>query len=145
MEKGALSTNAAETTGNLHAKKTKTKLNLNTAQHLSQILTQNYKTPGKLTLLVVQWLRMHLPKNKQTNKKRMHLPTLGTWVQSLIWEDSTCGGAIRPVCQNYWSPCVSRTHTSQQEKPPQWEAYTLQWGVAPLTATRGSLQVAINK
>ena len=54
MEKGALSTNAAETTGNLHAKKTKTKLNLNTAQHLSQILTQNYKTPGKLTLLVVQ-------------------------------------------------------------------------------------------
>lgn len=79
MEKGALSTKATETTGYLHQKKKKKKpLNLKTDQRLSQKLTQNYKTPGRWTLLVVQWLRMHLPKNKQTNKQRMPLPTLGT-------------------------------------------------------------------
>ena len=69
MEKGALSTKAAETTGYLHAKKKKKTLNLKTDQHLSQKLTQNYKTPGRWTLLVVQWFRMHLPKNKQTKKE----------------------------------------------------------------------------
>lgn len=69
MEKGALSTKATETTGYLQAKKKKQTLNLKTDQRLSQKLTQNYKTPGRWTLLVVQWLRMHLPKNKQMNKQ----------------------------------------------------------------------------
>jgi len=29
----------------------------------------------------------------------------GTWVQSLVWEDSTCHGATKPVCQKYCAQC----------------------------------------
>ena len=36
--------------------------------------------------LVVQWLSIHLQ---------------GTWVWSLILEDSTCHGATKPVCHHY--------------------------------------------
>ena len=32
---------------------------------------------------------------------RIHLPTQGTWVQSLIWEDPTCLGATKPLGHNY--------------------------------------------
>ena len=36
----------------------------------------------------VQWLRIHLP-------------THGTWVQSLVWGDPTCHRAGKPVSHNY--------------------------------------------
>ena len=39
----------------------------------------------------------------------------GTWVWSLVWEDSTCCRTTKPMHQNYWSP---RTLALQQEKPP---------------------------
>ena len=81
----------------------------------------------------------------------------GTWVWSLVREDSTCLRATKPVCHNYWacalepashnywahvpqllSPrattteaCASGARALQQEKPPQWEAHALQWRVAP--------------
>ena len=49
---------------------------------------------GYLSSLVVQWLRIHLPMQ-------------GTWVGSLVWEDSTCNRAtskpqllsLRPIAQ----------------------------------------------
>ena len=37
------------------------------------------------TSLVVKWLKILLPMQ-------------GTRVQSLVWEDSTCHGATKPVC-----------------------------------------------
>ena len=40
---------------------------------------------------VVQWLRIFLP-------------MLGTWIQSLVWEDPTCHRATQPVHHSYWSP-----------------------------------------
>ena len=40
------------------------------------------------TYLVVQWLRIHLPRQ-------------GTWVRALVWEDPTCCGATKPVRHNY--------------------------------------------
>ena len=40
--------------------------------------------------LVVQWLRIYLPMQ-------------GTWVQSLVWEDSTCRRATKPMYHNYWA------------------------------------------
>lgn len=68
------------------------------------------------TFLVIWWLRAHMPLQ-------------GTWVQ----EDSTCLRATKPVCYSYWAhtpqvlkPQCSRTWAVQQEKPSQWEAYTLQ-------------------
>ena len=41
----------------------------------------------KKDFLVVQWLRIHLP-------------TQGTEVQSVVWEDSTCHGATKPKRHN---------------------------------------------
>ena len=38
--------------------------------------------------LMIQWLVIFLPMQ-------------GTWVQSLVWEDSTCLGATKPVGHNY--------------------------------------------
>ena len=38
--------------------------------------------------LVAQWVRIHMPMK-------------GTWVQSLIWEDSTSCRATKPVHHNY--------------------------------------------
>ena len=40
------------------------------------------------TSLVAQWVRIHLPMQ-------------GIWVQSLVWEDSTCRGATKPVYHNF--------------------------------------------
>ena len=48
-----------------------------------------------------------------------------------VWKDSTCRGATKPICQNYWAHTlesknrnywthVSRARASQQEKPLQW-------------------------
>ena len=48
------------------------------------------KKKKKKTSLVVQWLRIRLP-------------VQGTWVQSLVQEDSTCCGATKPMCHNYRS------------------------------------------
>ena len=66
----------------------------------------------------------------------------GTQVQALVWEDSTCRGATKPVrhnywahdlelaSHNYWSPRaattearVPRARAPQHEKPRQWEAH----------------------
>ena len=41
------------------------------------------------TSLVVQWLRICLP-------------TQGTWIWSLVWEDPTCCWAAKCLCCNYW-------------------------------------------
>ena len=40
------------------------------------------------TSLVAQWLRIRLPMQ-------------GTQVLALVWEDATCRGATKPVCNNY--------------------------------------------
>ena len=45
------------------------------------------------TSLVVQWLRIHLPGQ-------------GTWVWSLVWEDSTWHRATMRLSHNYSSPCA---------------------------------------
>ena len=42
------------------------------------------------TSVVVHWIRIHLP-------------TQGAWVWSLVWEDPVHGGATKPVRHNYWA------------------------------------------
>ena len=78
-----------------------------------------------------------------------------TQVQSLVQEDPTCQEATNPVHHNYWAwalepgswnywaqelqlpkPTCPKAHAPQQEKPPQWEAWALQWRVALLSKTR---------
>ena len=68
------------------------------------------------TSLVVQWLRIHLP-------------TQGTQVQSLIWEGPTCTTACES-CVLQWLRSHLRACASQQEKLPQWEASTSQQRVS---------------
>ena len=52
---------------------------------------------------------------------RIHQPMQGTRVWSLVQENSTCLGAMRPTFHNCWSPsaCALR-----QEKPQQGESRT---------------------
>ena len=40
--------------------------------------------------MVVQWIRICLP-------------TQGTQVRSLVWDDPTCFGATKPEDHNYWA------------------------------------------
>ena len=51
------------------------------------------------TSLVVQWLGTHLLMQR-------------TWVWSLVWEDSTCCRATKPMSHNYWS-LLPRAHAPQ--------------------------------
>ena len=46
------------------------------------------------------------------------LPVQGTWVQSLVWEDSTCRAATKPECHNYWA-CTRkpRNHNYRSQAP----------------------------
>ena len=67
--------------------------------------------------LVPQWLRVRLP-------------VRGTRVRALVWEDSTCRGATKPVRHNYWA-CASGACAPQGERPQQWEARAPWWRVAP--------------
>ena len=66
---------------------------------------------------MVQWLGIHLPMQ-------------GTQVQSLVWEDSTCQGATKPMHHSYWAHALEpmlhskRSHHSEKpahhnEDPPQ--------------------------
>ena len=52
---------------------------------------------------------------------RICLPMQGTWIQSLVWEDSTCSGATKPVCCNYWSSCALEP-VPCNKRSIQWEA-----------------------
>ena len=92
-------------------------------------LTLNQKTVIR-TSLVAQWLRICLPMQ-------------GTRVRALLWEDSTCRRATKPVRHNYWACTLEptshnywarapRARAPQQEKPPQWEAHAPQRRVAPI-------------
>ena len=67
--------------------------------------------------LVAQWLRICLP-------------TQGTRVRALVWEDPTCRGATRPVSHKCWA-CASGACAPQQERPRQWEARAPRRRVAP--------------
>ena len=63
---------------------------------LLQIYTwiiQKTKFFWPVTSLVVQWLRIHLPRQ-------------GTQDQSLVQEDLTCCGATKPMSHSHWSPCA---------------------------------------
>ena len=41
-----------------------------------------------------------LKKKKLWGTSLVHLAIQGTWIQSLVWEDSTCCGAPKLVCHN---------------------------------------------
>ena len=72
--------------------------------------------------LVAQWLRICLPMQR-------------AWVQSLLWEDSTCVRTTKPQLPSLcaWSLC------SASGEGPQGEACTLQLeSISLLTATRES-------
>ena len=51
------------------------------------------------------------------------LPMQGTWVESLVLEDSIDQGAAEPVCHSYWSlralgPMLRSNRSHWDEKPP---------------------------
>ena len=82
-------------------------------------------------------------------------PTQGTWVWSLVQEDSTCCGATKNHKRqllSLWSslepqlpkPTCPRICALQQERPPRWQARALRLEInSPLAATRESLRAAM--
>ena len=47
---------------------------------------------------------------------RICLPMQGTQVRSLVWEESTCRGATKPVCHNSWATTL---------EPPRCNCWSL--------------------
>ena len=101
------------------------------------------KTRGKLWVTHAQFLlqKSQIPDFPGGPGWRVCLPMQEMWVWSLVWEDSTCHEAnkpvrhnywvhaLEPVSHNYWAPVLRllkprhpRAHALQQEKPSQWEA-----------------------
>ena len=80
---------------------------------------------------MVQWLRAHLP----VWEKR---------VWSLSRKDPTCHGATKPMHHSYWARGPT-ARALQQEKPPQWEACTLQLEKACMQQRRPRQAKKINK
>ena len=90
-----------------------------------QLITSCFLKIPFRTSLVVQWLRICLPRQ-------------GTRVRALVREDLTCHGATKPVRHNYWArvpqllkPTRLEPMLCNKEKPPQWEAHAPQWRVVP--------------
>ena len=46
---------------------------------------------------------------------------MGSWVQSLVQEDSTCHGATKPMCLKYWGPCAYSLWSAKEALIPQLE------------------------
>ena len=90
---------------------------LDPAHTQEEKMSQSHKYQKAGPSLVIQWMRICLP-------------VQGTWVRSLVQEDSTCYGAIKPVCHNYWAGTLEpalynkRSHFSEnsvqfsKEEPP---------------------------
>ena len=73
---------------------------------------------------------VHGVSKSQTWPSDFHLPLQGTWVCSLVQEPSSHMQLRRyPAMTEPWNP---RVLVLQQEKPPQWEAHTMQLESSPL-------------
>ena len=84
---------------------------------------------------VVQWLRIHLS-------------VWGTWVWSLVWEDSTSheatnplfhsywAHALEPTDRNYWSSSAWSLCSTTEERPPQRAALMPQQKESPRAARK---------
>ena len=72
-----------------------------------------------MTFLVVQCIRICLPKQR-------------TWVPFLVWEDSTCCGAIKPVvCATATEACMPSSPGSATREVTTWDACALQLESGP--------------
>ena len=81
---------------------------------------KDYLLLSKINLgasLVVHWLRICLP-------------VQGTWVQFLVQEDPTCVRQLSPWATTT-EPARHRACALQEEKPSQWEAWTLKLESSP--------------
>ena len=74
--------------------------------HNKSIACRLISKPYQWTSLVAQWLRIHLP-------------TQGTPVQSLVREDPTGHGATKPMRHNYWACALEPTHHNYWAHVPQ--------------------------
>ena len=54
-----------------------------------------YSKPSWWNSLEIQWISIHLPMREM-------------WVRSRVREESTCRGATKLVCHNYWGPRAHR-------------------------------------
>ena len=66
------------------------------------------KKPSSWTSLMAQWIQIHQP-------------VQGSWVRSLVWKDSICRGATKPMHHNFWActlePLLCNERSHHNEKP----------------------------
>ena len=64
------------------------------------------------------WGRTESDTTEATQQEQQ--PMQGAWVQSLVWEESTCRRAAKPLTHNYWNhalepvPFNKRSHESEK-------------------------------
>ena len=78
-----------------------------------------YLTYGRT--LIFSFLKQMSPTSLVVESIRIQLPMQRTRFQSLVWEDSTCWEAAKPMHHNYWSLClepVSHNKRSYHDKQP---------------------------
>ena len=80
------------------------------------------------TSLVVQWIRIRPP------TQEIQVPSLGREDPDAAEQLSLCATTTEAARPHAW------VRAPQQKKPPQGEALTPQWRVAPLNTTRESLR-----
>ena len=88
------------------------------------IIKSLFKKTNFRASLVIQWLRIHLAMQ-------------GTGIRCLVWEDSTCYGATKPMCHNYWA--LAREPTLHKRSPHNEKPVHCNKEYPPLAATRESL------
>ena len=70
---------------------------------------------------------------------RIHLPMQGTQVWSLVWEDSLCHRATKPVHHNYWTHMPYSLCSVTREATARRSPHTATREYLPLTLTREKL------
>ena len=68
---------------------------------------------------------------------RSHLPVQGTWVRPLVWEDSTCHGAAKPM-QQLLNLSAATEACARTACGPRRRSRFSDWGRGPCTAAKSS-------
>ena len=80
-----------------------------------QFLLTSSSLPSELSLAPSFWVCLLTVWTSLVQWIRIHLPTQGTWVRPLIWEDSTRTGATSPTHHNYWNHALEPASCNKPE------------------------------
>ena len=86
---------------------------------------------------ILPQLKLYLGTSLVAQCLRICLPMQGTWVRALVWEDTTCCRATKPMCHNYWACTLETTSHNYRAHAPQL--------LKPVYSNEDPMQPKINK